>query len=48
MLKEGDTLQRLAALGSDPVGSTPEEFKAKIQRELQEFGKIIKDLGLKP
>jgi tripartite-type tricarboxylate transporter receptor subunit TctC len=48
MLKESDTLQRLAALGSDPVGSTPEEFKAKIQRELQEFGKIIRDLGLKP
>jgi tripartite-type tricarboxylate transporter receptor subunit TctC len=48
LLKESDTRQRLAALGSDPVGSTPAEFKAKIQRELQEFEKIIKALGLKP
>jgi tripartite-type tricarboxylate transporter receptor subunit TctC len=48
MLKDNDTRQKLALLGSDPVGSTPEEFKAKIQRELQEFGKIIKTLGLQP
>ena len=47
MLAETETRQRLAALGSDPVGSSPEEFRAKIQRELQEFGKIIRILGLK-
>ena len=48
LLKDNDTRQKLTLLGSDPVGSTPEEFRAKIQRELQEFGKIIKTLGLKP
>src|SRR3990172_4105372 len=29
-LKDPDTLQRLAATGSDPQGTTPEEFTAKI------------------
>ena len=27
---------------------TPAEFAAKLKRELQEFGKVIKALGLKP
>ncbi|HEX2831013.1 MAG TPA: tripartite tricarboxylate transporter substrate binding protein [Burkholderiales bacterium] len=48
LLKENDTRQKLTLLGSDPVASTPEQFKAKIRRELQEFGKIIKTLGLRP
>ena len=48
LLKDADTRQKLTLLGSDPVGSTPEEFRAKIQRELQEFGKVIKTLGLQP
>jgi tripartite-type tricarboxylate transporter receptor subunit TctC len=48
LLKENDTRQKLTLLGSDPVASTPEQFKAKIQRELREFGKIIKALGLRP
>lgn len=47
LLKEEDTKQRLAALGSDPVGSSPQEFRAKIARELQQFGQIIKALGMK-
>lgn len=48
LLKQPDTLERLAALGSDPVGSSPAEFAVKLKRELQEFGKVIKALGLKP
>lgn len=48
LLKQPDTVERLAALGSDPIGSSPAEFAAKLKRELQEFGKVIKALGLKP
>jgi len=48
LLKQGDTLDKLAALGSDPIGSSPEAFAAKLRRELQEIGKIIRTLGLKP
>jgi tripartite-type tricarboxylate transporter receptor subunit TctC len=46
MLKQPDTLEQLAATGSEPVGSSPAEFAAKIKRELEEFGKIIKGVGL--
>ena len=44
--KQKNTIDRLAALGADPVGSTPEEFHAKLARELKEFGRIIPQLGL--
>lgn len=47
LLKLPETLERLAALGSDPVGSSPEAFAAKLKRELHEFGNVIKVLGLK-
>jgi tripartite-type tricarboxylate transporter receptor subunit TctC len=48
LLTERETLARLAALGSDPLGSSPTEFGAKLERELLEFGKLIGMLGLKP
>lgn len=46
-LRQPEVVERLAAAGADPVGSTPEEFAAKIKSELQEFGSIIRGLGLK-
>jgi len=48
LLKRSETVERLAALGADPVGSSPVEFRAKLDRELKAFGKIIPALGLKP
>lgn len=47
LLKEPETLERLAATGNDPVGSSPEEFAAHIKRELDLFGKVIKTAGIK-
>jgi tripartite-type tricarboxylate transporter receptor subunit TctC len=47
LLKQPAMIERLAAAGSEPVGSTPEEFAAKIKQELQEFGKLIPGLGIK-
>ena len=47
LLKRQETLDRLAALGSDPVGSSPEEFSLKIKQEMKESGEIIRSLGLK-
>jgi tripartite-type tricarboxylate transporter receptor subunit TctC len=47
LVKQPNMIERLAAAGSEPVGSTPEEFAAKIKQELQEFGKLIPSLGLK-
>jgi len=47
LVKQPNMIERLAAAGSEPVGSTPEEFGAKLKQELQEFGKLIPDLGIK-
>jgi len=46
LLKQPESIARLSAHGIDPVGSTPEEFHAKILRESNEFGKIIRSLGM--
>ena len=38
---------RLAALGGDPISSTPEEYVALIRSETAKFGKIITDANIK-
>ena len=48
VMKRPEVIERLAASGSEPVVSTPEELGEKIKQDLQEFGKIIPALGLKP
>ena len=47
VLKRPDIIERLAANGAEPVGSTPEELGERIKNDLQEFGKIIPTLGMK-
>jgi tripartite-type tricarboxylate transporter receptor subunit TctC len=37
-----DTKERLATLGLDPVGSTPEEFAEVIKAEVEKWGKVIR------
>lgn len=38
-----DVKAKCAQLGFDPVGSTPEEFAAYIKKEVDKWGKVIKD-----
>ena len=33
--------------GGEPVGGTPEEFAAVIRADLQKWGKVVKDMGIK-
>ena len=47
LLRQPDFIDRLAATGSDPVGGTPEEFAAKIRRELEQFGRVIRASGMR-
>jgi len=47
MLQKPDFKERLAATGSDPVGSTPAEFAAFLQREYEQLGRIIRAAGIK-
>ena len=46
-LKAPDVAKRLAADGSTPVGSRPEEFDAHIKSEIAKWQKLVKDAGLK-
>ncbi len=43
-----DMKERFLAQGLTPVGSTPEQVSALIREESAEFGKIVKQIGLKP
>lgn len=45
-LKSPDVVQRLAADGSTPVGSSPDEFGAKIKSEIARWRKLVKEAGV--
>jgi tripartite-type tricarboxylate transporter receptor subunit TctC len=47
-LKSPDVRERLAALGSEPLGSTPEEAAARIKREVPRFAAVIKQANIRP
>ena len=40
--------QRLVKLGATPIGSSPDEFNAKIHADYDKWGPIIKAAGIKP
>ena len=42
-----DVKERVAALGSDLVTSTPEEFDTFVKHELAVWSKVVKDVGIK-
>ena len=46
-LNSPDVRDKLVAMGSDPVGSTPEEFYAHIKLELERWGKVIRDNNIR-
>jgi tripartite-type tricarboxylate transporter receptor subunit TctC len=45
-VKSPETAQRLAAEGSTPVGSTPDQFQAHIRSEIAKWRKLAKDAAL--
>jgi tripartite-type tricarboxylate transporter receptor subunit TctC len=46
-LQQPAVRERLAALGAEPVGDTPEEFAAYCQSELAKWSRIVKESGAK-
>jgi tripartite-type tricarboxylate transporter receptor subunit TctC len=48
ILAQPDMKERLAALGFDPIGSTPDQFAARIKSELAMWTKVIRAAGIKP
>jgi tripartite-type tricarboxylate transporter receptor subunit TctC len=42
-----DVKDKLAALGFEPVGNSPDEFAAQIKRELPKWAKVVKAANIK-
>jgi len=40
--------ERLASIGSVPVGGTPEAFAEHVHKEIAKWGKVIRAAGIKP
>jgi tripartite-type tricarboxylate transporter receptor subunit TctC len=47
ILNAPDVREKLIAAGSDPVGSTPEEFLAYVKVELARWGKVIRENNIR-
>ena len=47
-LHSPDIKEKLVGMGSDPVGSTPEEFLEHVKKELARWGRVIRENGIKP
>jgi tripartite-type tricarboxylate transporter receptor subunit TctC len=48
IIKSPDISQRIEQQGLDAVGSTPEQLASIIKVETQMYGKLVKQIGLKP
>lgn len=46
-LRHADNPQRLAKFGFEIVGSTPEEYAARIKADIAKYAKVVKDAGIK-
>jgi tripartite-type tricarboxylate transporter receptor subunit TctC len=47
-LKLPDVTERLVKAGLQPVGNAPEEFTNVIRTEIEQFGRLAKELGVEP
>ncbi len=48
VLKDPDVQQKIQGLGADPGGMPPAEFKARIQREIELWGRVAKAAKIQP
>ncbi|MGE8317441.1 MAG: Bug family tripartite tricarboxylate transporter substrate binding protein [Comamonas sp.] len=46
-MKQPDTLKKLEAVGAEPIGSTPQELAAHLNRELDRWGRLIKERNIR-
>ena len=48
VMAEPSMVQRLAALGAEPVGLGPEAFRSLLEREVREFRELGAAIGIQP
>ena len=48
VLKDPDVQQKIQGLGADPGGMSPEEFQARIKREIDLWSRVAKAANIKP
>ena len=46
-LAQADVKERLATMGAEGVGSSPEEFRAFVKAEITKWARVVKEAGLK-
>ena len=46
-LKQQDVVQRLAATGFEPVGSTPTAFADFVRKDIERWARVIRDAGIR-
>jgi tripartite-type tricarboxylate transporter receptor subunit TctC len=46
MVKEPATIEKLRVLGSTPLSSTPEGFKARVEGDIGRWSKLVVDVGI--
>jgi tripartite-type tricarboxylate transporter receptor subunit TctC len=47
LMVESEMRERLLAQGAEPVSGSPEMLRAHLAREMETWGKVIRDAGLK-
>jgi len=47
VLNQPDTRERLAAVGVEPAGGTPEEFAARIRSDIARYGPVAKAANIR-
>jgi tripartite-type tricarboxylate transporter receptor subunit TctC len=47
-MNSDEVKSRLSAIGTEPVGSGPEEFQPLVRAELQKWAKLSREVGIKP
>ena len=48
IIRSPESVARLAAVGAVPVANTPEQFAAEIRKDVEKWGKIIREHNIKP
>jgi tripartite-type tricarboxylate transporter receptor subunit TctC len=46
IVRSPDVVERMAGMGNEPVGSTPEEFDRLIREEIPKWAKVIRQAGI--